>query len=485
MTKKIFALTFIIYLCFCFLFFLQSNQTNLICYAGVDISGLSQKNATKKVEQYIKQAKNQIDIKISFEDKIFEITDQDLQLKNMEQVVKTAIQNAKSNHFLDKINIFKNRSQKIVVPTANCLDGFQQKIQKIKEVVERQPLEPQITFKPKAKQMFSVKEGVYGVTVNEEELMARIVIALEDNLSSEIALPVIIKTPRYTKAQVEAKLKKRSEFSTNYSSSVGGRRHNVLLSLLAFNGLTIEPGEVVSFNQTVFSKVPASSFQVAKIIVNGEFVDGRGGGMCQASSTLYNALLLADMTILESHSHSLPVGYVKVGFDAMVNPGTADLVFKNDLDFPIFIKTYGDDTDCFVEIYGEELPQGLSIKRKSQFVRSIKHDGDKVVPDTEGKFSDKILFKGEYYRVKYPVEGCEAKSYLQYYLDGELIEERFVRHSRYNPQQGVVYEGTQELIEGLTQPTSTQNFIPPATETVSQDNFEDKIKSYNPSNYNQ
>src|SRR5690606_32808338 len=109
------------------------------------------------------------------------------------------------------------------------------------------------------------------------------------------------------------------------------------------------------------------------------------------------------------HPHSLPVGYVKLGFDAMVNQGNADLVFQNTTEQPIYIRTHGNDDDCFVEIHGEPLPKGLVIKRKSVFVRSIKHNGDKIIPDTQGLYADKILFKGEFHRVKYPVEGVESK----------------------------------------------------------------------------
>lgn len=484
MTKNIFKFGFVFFVLIISSFLIHNMSVSGFAYAGVDISGLSQKKAQEKAIKEISESKSNINLSITFEDKKYVITEKDLQIGNIEQVVAAAIENNKGKTFFEMINIFKNSSKKIVIPTANLFDGFDKKIEKIKSEVEREPVEPEVIFKPKEKVMFKVKDGLYGVKVNSQELMSRITNSLEENLSAEIALPVILTPPKHTKEEVSEKLKKRAEFSTNYSSSVGGRRNNVLLSLSAFNGMSVGPNQIVSFNKTINSKIPFSSFEVAKIIVNGEFVDGRGGGMCQASSTLYNALLLADMEILEAHNHTLPVGYVKVGFDAMVNPGTADLIFKNTLDYPIYIKTYGDQNDCYVEIYGEDLPKGLVIKRKSEFVRSIKHQGDKIIPDKEGRFSDKVLFKGEYHRVKYPVEGCEANSYLQYYVDGELVEERFVRHSHYNAQQGIVYEGTEEMIEGLIAPTSSQNFIPPATENQAEYIYENKIKSYNPPHFN-
>lgn len=485
MNKKILIITAIFFVFFSFVVCITINQDVTTTTLGIDISGLSHKKATEKALNLIKEEKEKIHIKINYENQIFEITSSDLSINNVDEVVNNAFTKAKSKNFFDKINIFKNRSKKIFVSTAELLSGFDKKIEEIKQEVEKEMENPRIEFFPQNKKMFVVDDGVIGVKVNKEELYKRIEDSLETKQEVNISLPVFLTMPTITKQEIEKSLVKRSEFSTNYSSSVGGRKYNVKLSLSAFNGMRIEPNETVSFNQTINKKIPFSRFQIAKIIVGGEFVDGRGGGMCQASSTLYNALLLADLEILKVSPHTLPVGYVKLAFDAMVNPGSVDLVFKNPLETPIFIKTYGDESDCFVEIYGESLPKGLEIKRKSVLVRSIKHDGDKVISDVNGIYGDKITFKGEFYRIKYPKEGVEAKAYLQYYIDGELVEERLIRRATYSSQQGIVYEGTEELPEGLILETSTSNYIPPQNQTtINEENIDQNIQSYNPSHYN-
>ena len=485
MNKKILIFCLMVFIVFTFIFFVSLNQNVEVFALGIDISGLSHKKATEKALNVIKEEKEKIHISITYENKTFVITSSDLSINDIKEVVGKAFEKAKPKNFFDRINIFKNRSKKIIVTTAQLLSGFDKKIEQIKQEVEKETENPRIEFFPQAKKMFVVDDGVIGVKINQEELQKRIENALENSKEPVISLPVILSMPTKTKQDVEKSLVKRSEFSTNYSSSVGGRRHNVKLSLSAFNGMRVEPNETVSFNQTINKKIPFSHFQIAKIIVGGEFVDGRGGGMCQAASTLYNALLLADLEVLKASPHSLPVGYVKLAFDAMVNPGSVDLVFKNPLENPIFIKTYGDQNDCFVEIYGEALPKGLKIKRKSVFVRSIKHNGDKIISDANAIYGDKITFKGEFYRVKYPKEGVEAKAYLQYYLDGELVEERLIRRATYASQQGIVYEGIEELPEGLISETSSQNYIPPQNQTTTnEENIKQNIQSYNPSHYN-
>jgi vancomycin resistance protein YoaR len=480
MRKIVFVLLLCLNMCV-FGFCLLATPQNLAF--GVDISGLNTKKATQKATQEINTIWPHLRITLTFEDKNFVITSKDLAMANVENVVSNALQNARGS-FFEQINIFKNRSKKIIVPTAEFLLGLEEKIAQIKQQVERPMQEPQVSFYPNKKNMFVANDGVVGVELVEDELKQRIVQALEQGPRAEITLPVILTPPTKTKSQVLDQIKMRSEFSTNYSSSVGGRRFNVQLALSAFNGMVVKPGEVVSFNKTIDSKIPFSKFQVAKIIVNGQFVDGRGGGICQASTTLYNAVLLAGLDVIKVHPHSLPVGYVKLGFDAMVNQGNADLVFQNTTEQPIYIRTHGNDDDCFVEIYGEPLPKGLVIKRKSVFVRSIKHNGDKIIPDTQGLYADKILFKGEFHRVKYPVEGVESKSYLQYYVDGELVEERLIRQNHYNPQQGIVYEGVEPLPDDLTAPIVQTFFTPPQEQTqTTQDNVEEQIKKVNPSHF--
>lgn len=485
--KKFLTIFLLIIVSFPFLLGAGNLETSA-SVKGIDISGLNTSKASAFAQEKVLTLKSQINIKLVFEEKEFALVGSELNVKDVKSVVKQTQEEILGNTIFDKINVIKKRNKKVVVPYINFFDGIEDKISFVKTQVEREMLEPEVSFNPSAKNMFTATNGVIGVKVNTEEFWQRLKNNFDNGAQGVVSVPVKLTPPTKSAKEVLSLIKKRSEFSTNYSSSVGGRRHNVLLSLSAFNGLVVKPGEKVSFNK-VLEKIPASKFQLAKIIVNGEFVDGRGGGMCQASTTLYNALLLADLHVLESYSHSLPVGYVKFGFDAMVSPPNADLVFQNSTTSPIYIKTHGNNDDCFVEIFGEEMPKGLVIKRRSENIRTLKHSGDKIIPDTTGKYSDKILFKGEFHRVKYPQDGYEAKSYLQYFLDGELVEEKYLRFSRYNAQQGIVYEGTEELLENFDNnlvATSAYHAEGESAQTQNEtaEEIENKIKAVNPAHYN-
>ena len=251
--------------------------------------------------------------------------------------------------------------------------------------------------------------------------------------------------------------------------------------------MIVEPATEISFNETTKVKPGEKDYDKANIILNGVYVLGTGGGICQASTTLYNALLVSGVDILEANKHSLPVSYVKLALDAMVSDGISDMRFRNSSDSNIYIETSCTDETCTVNIYGEPQPNGETLKTRVEFIRTIPHNGDIIIQDTNGEYSNKITFKGEYYRLKKPQEGYEAIAYLERFdSDNNLISSKEIRHEIYQQQQGVIVEGTEELAEGMTLPENDVEFIPPqeTQSQVNENNVQNKIENQNPSEYN-
>jgi vancomycin resistance protein YoaR len=249
--------------------------------------------------------------------------------------------------------------------------------------------------------------------------------------------------------------------------------------------MTIQPDEEISFNKVIGDTTPEKGYQKAKIILNGQYVDDFGGGVCQASTTLYNALILSDIEIQEVNPHSLPVSYVPLAFDAMVSDGYSDLKFKNNLDYPIYIKAWGDDEKAYVNIYGSPLEEGEEIRRKAEFIEIIPHQGDIIIKDEKREYSDKITYAGEYLRIKYPQEGYRSKAYICYYKDEKLIEQKLIRDEVYKPQKGIVIEGVETLGEGMIIPENEVKIIPPQISAKTNNNsINKKITEQNPSEYN-
>ncbi len=126
-----------------------------------------------------------------------------------------------------------------------------------------------------------------------------------------------------------------AEYTTYYSTSDETRTRNIENAVSKINNVIIPAGSVFSFNQNVGKRTVTAGFEEAHVIVNNELVDGLGGGICQVSSTIFEAVLRADMEIVERYNHSLKIGYVPMGGDATVDWGGLDFQFKNNKECPI------------------------------------------------------------------------------------------------------------------------------------------------------
>ncbi len=230
----------------------------------------------------------------------------------------------------------------------------------------------------------------------------------------------------------------RAEFCTYYSSSTEERKHNIALASKALDGAFIDVGAEFSFNLTVGERTIKRGYKTSKIIVGGEFVDGVGGGVCQVSTTLYNALLLAGLKIIEYHPHSLPVSYVSPSFDAMVNSNSADLRFMNNTHNPLIIKTSADSQKILVQIYGEEATERYI--RKSRITERIEPPEYQIFIDEKGEFPD--LFEGESKVIKYGTEGYRSEGFIIVMKDGKQVGVKKIRSDKYAPSQGKIVIGT-------------------------------------------
>lgn len=143
-----------------------------------------------------------------------------------------------------------------------------------------------------------------------------------------------------------------ASYSTNYGGSTENRKANVARAASLISGTVVRPGEVFSFNDTVGARTRDNGFYTAKEYINGESVDGIGGGTCQVSSTLYSAVLYADMGIVERLNHMMSVGYIPLGQDATVSDGGVDFKFRNTSDYPIKIGAYTNGSTITINIIG-------------------------------------------------------------------------------------------------------------------------------------
>lgn len=455
---------------------------------GIDVSGLNEQQATNVVQTHLDSKRNDIKITLNYQDKTWTLSGKDFEIDNhIVPYVENVFDYFNSgNLFQKKTKLDKlNGNKTFEIAYTEVFTGLDAKIDEIANQIDTPAVDAQVVFDANKKDPFTFTDEKVGVMVDREALKNNLDSALKTEAEVEIMVPTYEVLPTVEKADIENSVALRGTFSTSYASSSDDRKHNVRHALEAFNGMVVEPDAEVSFNETTGSRTAENGYKKANIILNGVYVEGTGGGVCQSSTTLYNALILADVEILEVNKHTLPSSYVWLAFDAMVSEGYSDLKFKNTTGDKLYIKTYSDTDNVYVEIYGKPFAEGERLERRVEFLGAIPHPGDRIIPDTNGEYSNKVTYKGEYLRLKYPREGYRAKGYMDRYIGDTLVESKLIRDETYQAQEGIIIEGTAEVTEGITLPPNTVQFIPPQSTTqVNESNVERKIESENPSSYN-
>lgn len=288
-------------------------------------------------------------------------------------------------------------------------------------------VDAQIIFSPNSEKKFSFIKEESGLRVDSVDLKAKIQSAI-DNQKTEVTAVFQKTTPQFTIKDAISYTNLRSQFSTDYSSSTNGRKHNVELSAKYLNGYCLEKDEEFSFNQVIGERRYERGFTDAKIISEGKFTDGVGGGVCQLSTTLYNAVLLSGLTVTERHPHSLSVSYVEPSFDAMVSFGWCDLRFVNNTNGKLFIEATTDQNVLTVKIYGEK--QNFVVKRKSTIIKTIDPGFEEII--------DENLIDTDSLLIMPPKPYIISEGALLYYKNGSLIKNVNLGKSSYGGVKGIL-----------------------------------------------
>lgn len=318
-----------------------------------------------------------------------------------------------------------------------CFPLLPEFVGKIKSENDRLPADSAVKFDPSGRPTFKITREKAGRQIDENRLYCEIFMSLRHSHKVNIEV-----TPQTVPASVTAednikRTRKISRFTTSFSSSGEGRKQNIRLALRKINGTVLEGGEEFSFNSTVGARTEDNGFSVAKIIVAGEYTDGVGGGVCQASTTLYNAALTAGMEITCVCNHSILPSYVPPSLDSMVNGTSGDLKFINPFDTPVYIRAECEGDRATVTFYGAELP--YIIRTLSKELERTAPPPDKEIVDVERKYVGELTPHGTKVRVSYGHSGVKSEGYLRYFTrSGTLIREQKIRTDYYGKTQGVV-----------------------------------------------
>lgn len=277
-----------------------------------------------------------------------------------------------------------------------------------------------------------VKPHIVGVDADADQAKAA---AQKVNKGEKAEISIKRSMPEITSDMLKSKLYTGTlaSYSTKYNKSKVNRSQNVELATRRINGTVLLPGDVFSYNGVVGARTLENGFKNAPVYENGKSVDGIGGGVCQVSTTLYSAVLYADLEVVKRQNHSLTVSYVPLGQDATVVDGAIDFQFKNNMDTPVRIDASASNGTISISLVGTPVA-GKSVK--------ITHETISTKEPTEKVTNDPNLPNGARQITSNGKKGYTVRSTKIVYQDGKEVSRKSLGNSTYKMVPTEVSVGT-------------------------------------------
>ena len=326
-------------------------------YIGdVNVSGMTEDEARQAVEEGMSAIRStSITLKVDDATAVVNAGEFGLSWKNTD-VVEEALGLGKSGNIIKRYKDKKdleNESKRYTMEYSTDKDAIKKVIQAKADVFNREPTDAEISTDSG---VFEVIRGENGIEVNVDKSVKKIYKYMKeewDGESTTIELFADVKEPECTTDDL-ASITDVLGTATTYYGSTYSRNKNVETGAAKLNGHLIMPGEVFSVTSAVTPFTEENGYEPAPSYESGKVVDSYGGGICQVSTTLYNAVLKAELEVVERHNHSMIVTYVDPSKDAAIAEGLMDFQFANNTEYPVFISGYAYGGELTFTIYGHE-----------------------------------------------------------------------------------------------------------------------------------
>ena len=326
---------------------------------------------------------------------------------------------------IHKIVKEEGKSQKLEIPMITVQPN-EIDIEKIHNEVYKEVKDAYYTTNP-----FAIYPESNGIDFDIENAKS---IILEDKEKYEI--PLIITKPSKTTKDIgtEAFPDRLATFSTKYQASNVNRTTNLRLAANKINGTILLPGEEFSYNKTVGERTKAAGFKEAAIFNAGRVENGLGGGICQISSTLYDAVVMANLGVTVRRNHQFVTSYLAAGKDATVVWGAQDFKFKNTREYPVRITATVQGGVATVEIWG--------LKQDVEYDITIETKKTATIPYTTQYVQDASLPAGQQVVKQQGSNGRKVEAYKVMRLNGEVVSTTLLSKDTYNAMKQIVHVGT-------------------------------------------
>lgn len=418
-------------------FVLKDNRIYSGIYIdGVDVSGLEINMAIEKLNDAIDRM---IPIKkevIEYDGNVWEYSFENLGIGfNTEEAVKKAYGIGRSgNIFYRLYSIIKTRinKHKIYLEVYFDRDLMLEALKNIKQQVDRQEKNAEVRF---LDNKISFVKHETGKRLNINKNLDNWTAKLHYKDFKTLSLIVDEIEPEIKESDIKHIESIIGKFSTKFNQGDADRSYNIKLASSKINGILLMPGQEFSMNKSLGPRTSENGYKEAPVILKNELVKSTGGGVCQVTTTLYNAVLLSKLKIVERQHHSMPLGYVEMGRDATIAENYIDFKFRNSNGYPIAIFSSVKDNVISVYILGKHREAGMNVVLKSQVVEKYEPQGEEI------EYSDEIP-ENERIVVREPKNGYKVLLYRETYsADGVLLLREKISEDIYAPVKAKVKVG--------------------------------------------
>ena len=418
----------------------QSTFNNGIYLENTDLSQMTLDEATAMIEKQVEEARKSELTLISPTGNSVVVTAEELHLSWANQSeLKTAFEYGKKGNPVQKYKAAKDlERENINLQVTYEIDDeyLRAVIEGSQEEFNQEAVDYSFEMTEDGLQVVAGKDGVV-VDVDQSVESIRDFLANDWNgQSGDIALVSTVDKPQGD-AQTLGKVKDIiGSYTTDYKTSGASRCQNVENGCQFINGTTLYPGEEFSVLEALVPFTEANGYMSAASYQNGLVVDTLGGGICQVSSTLYNAVLLAELEVTERQNHSMVVTYVPSSGDAAIAESSGkDFKFKNNRDYPIYIEGITADKKITFNIYGiEDRPDNREISFTSEVLEETEPETESIVQDGSKPMGYTSLTPAH--------KGVKARYIKTVKVDGVVQSTEVVNNSTYRMVPRTLVVGT-------------------------------------------
>ena len=394
-----------------------------VTIAGVDVSGKTEEEALALLKDSEDSIIGSYKVTVTYQNDSTVITEDDLAFTF--DFTKAIDEAAAYSETISSQGSSTQKKDFPVEPEVSY-ENVETKLDEFTKGIEKDPVDATIVSFDSSTGTFSYADGKNGLKVDHDKLYEDVLEILKTDKVGTVEVPTEVVEFDKTKAEVAAHMQKLGTFST-YSTNTANGNHNMKLALAAMNGTILQPGAVFSFNGTTGDTTNGSlGYLPAGAIANNQSVQAYGGGICQASTTLYGAVIRSDLEIVTRYNHLWPSSYVPIGQDATVDYPGLDFQFRNSTDYPIYIQAGMSGTKLTVTLYGDKDPSYDYIEVTSQKTETI------AMPSPQIK-TDSSLSKGDIVCDNKGNAGSRATATKIYYKNGAVVKTESLPSSYYRP----------------------------------------------------